>query len=224
MAAAAVGGLSGTTEKQLRRFCKYRRTRCGQCHRRLFPFQIHAQVRLGPPRHCRNGVEIGEGERSDRTARRSAHDVSHKACGNLGSRSEDQASRVSVCRGRPIPDPLPSVMTRIDFYSNAEPKLQVACRLVAKIIQQHSRVFVYAPDEDTARGFDKLLWTYQAIGFVPHCMAHHALSSETPVVIACEDAERSEERRVGKECRSGWAPEAETERERDVQTVASMES
>ena len=79
-------------------------------------------------------------------------------------------------------------MTRIDFYSNAEPKLQVACRLVAKIIQQHLRVFVYAPDEDTARGFDKLLWTYQAIGFVPHCMAHHALSSETPVVIACEDA------------------------------------
>src|SRR6266545_3413706 len=44
-------------------------------------------------------------------------------------------------------------------------------------------------DENTARGFDKLLWTYQAIGFVPHCMAHHALSSETPVVIAREDAE-----------------------------------
>jgi len=88
-----------------------------------------------------------------------------------------------------IEDPLPSVMTRIDFYSNAEPKLQVACRLVAKIIQQQLRVFVSAPDENTARAFDKLLWTYQAIGFVPHCMARHALSSETPVVIACEDAE-----------------------------------
>jgi DNA polymerase-3 subunit chi len=80
-------------------------------------------------------------------------------------------------------------MTRIDFYSNAEPKLQVACRLVAKIIQQQLRVFVCAPDENTARAFDKLLWTYQAIGFVPHCMAHDAVSSETPVVIACEDAE-----------------------------------
>ena len=80
-------------------------------------------------------------------------------------------------------------MTRIDFYSNAEPKLQVACRLVAKIIQQQLRVFVSAPDENTARAFVKLLWTYQAIGFVPHCMAHDALSSETSVVIACEDVE-----------------------------------
>jgi len=80
-------------------------------------------------------------------------------------------------------------MTRIDFYSNAEPKLQVACELVTKIVQQGLRVFVYAPDENTARAFDKLLWTYQAIGFVPHCMARDALSSETPVVIACEDAE-----------------------------------
>lgn len=78
-------------------------------------------------------------------------------------------------------------MTRIDFYSSPEPKLQVACRLAAGAIRQKSRVVVYAPDENTARGFDRLLWTYQAIGFVPHCMAHHALASETPVVITDED-------------------------------------
>jgi len=72
-------------------------------------------------------------------------------------------------------------MTRVDFYSNAEPKLQVACQLVAKATQQQLRVVVYAPDENTARGFDELLSTYQAIG--------HALASETPVVIAREDAE-----------------------------------
>lgn len=78
-------------------------------------------------------------------------------------------------------------MTRVDFYSNAEPKLQVACQLVAKAIQQTLRVVVYAPEENTARSFDKLLWTYQAIGFIPHCMTHDALASETPVVIARED-------------------------------------
>jgi len=77
-------------------------------------------------------------------------------------------------------------MTRIDFYSNAEPKLQVACRLVARIVQQGLRVFVYAPDENTARTFDNLLRTYQA---VPSCAGHHALSSEIPVVIASEDVE-----------------------------------
>ena len=68
-------------------------------------------------------------------------------------------------------------MTRIDFYSNAEPKLQVACELVAKAIQQQSRVVVYAPDENTARAFVKLLW------------AHRAPSSETLVVIARGDSE-----------------------------------
>jgi len=68
-------------------------------------------------------------------------------------------------------------MTRIDFYSNAEPKLQVACELVAKAIRQQSRVVVYAPDENTARAFDKLLW------------AHRAPPSETLVVIARGDLE-----------------------------------
>ena len=79
-------------------------------------------------------------------------------------------------------------MTRVDFYSNAEPKLQVACQLVAKATRQHLRVVVYVPDESTARGFDKL-WTYQAVGFAPDYPAHRALASETPVVIARGDAE-----------------------------------
>lgn len=77
-------------------------------------------------------------------------------------------------------------MTRVDFYSNAEPKLQVACQLVAKAIQQSLHVVVYAPEESTAHSFDKLLWTYQAIGFVPHCVSSHPLAAETPVVIARE--------------------------------------
>jgi DNA polymerase III subunit chi len=80
-------------------------------------------------------------------------------------------------------------MTRIDFYSNAESKLQVACQLVAKAFREQLPVVVYAPDQNTARGFDKMLWTYQAIGFVPHCLAGDALSPETPVVIAVDDSE-----------------------------------
>jgi DNA polymerase-3 subunit chi len=80
-------------------------------------------------------------------------------------------------------------MTRIDFYSNAEPKLKVACELATKIIRQGFRVFVYAPDENTARTFDELLRTHPPVGFVPGRTSGHALSSETPVVIACEDVE-----------------------------------
>jgi DNA polymerase III subunit chi len=79
-------------------------------------------------------------------------------------------------------------MTRIDFYSNAEPKLQVACQLAAKAVQQSLRVLILAPDESTARAIDKLLWTFPATGFLPHCMVHDPLAPETPVLIArdCE--------------------------------------
>ena len=79
-------------------------------------------------------------------------------------------------------------MTRIDFYSNADSKLQAACQLVAKAAREQSRVVVYAPDQNAARSFDKLLWTYQAIGFVPHCLEGDPLSAETPVVIAFDDS------------------------------------
>ncbi len=75
-------------------------------------------------------------------------------------------------------------MTRIDFYSNAEPKLQVACQLAAKAVQQSLRVLILAPDETTARAIDKLLWSVPATGFLPHCMVRDALAPETPVLIA----------------------------------------
>lgn len=79
-------------------------------------------------------------------------------------------------------------MTRIDFYSNAEPKLQIACQLAAKAVQQSLRVLILAPEEGMARTIDKLLWTFPATGFLPHCMVDDRLAPETPVLIAqdCE--------------------------------------
>jgi DNA polymerase III subunit chi len=75
-------------------------------------------------------------------------------------------------------------MTSIDFYFNAEDRLQVACRLAAKAASQNTRMVIYAPEGDTASRIDKLLWTWQATGFVPHCAPHDALAAETPVLIA----------------------------------------
>jgi DNA polymerase-3 subunit chi len=74
-------------------------------------------------------------------------------------------------------------MTRIDFYFEAEDKLQVACRLSAKAAQQKLRVLIYAPDELQAQKIDKMLWTWQATGFLPHCMTRSPLAAETPVLI-----------------------------------------
>jgi DNA polymerase-3 subunit chi len=79
-------------------------------------------------------------------------------------------------------------MTRIDFYLDADVRVQVACRVAAKALAQARKVVIYAPDGETARAVDRLLWTTPAIAFVPHVMADHKLAAETPVVIA-RDAE-----------------------------------
>jgi DNA polymerase-3 subunit chi len=79
-------------------------------------------------------------------------------------------------------------MTRIDFYFNADSKLHVACQLAAKALQQRLRVLVYAPEESVARGIDRMLWTFQALAFVPHCMTSDVLAQDTPILIA-RDAE-----------------------------------
>ena len=75
-------------------------------------------------------------------------------------------------------------MTSIDFYFNATDRLTVACRLAGKAARQKRRVLVYAPQPETARDFDRLLWTWQALSFVPHCYAGDPLAAETPVLIA----------------------------------------
>ena len=78
-------------------------------------------------------------------------------------------------------------MTSIDFYFNAADRLQVACRLAAKALAERKRVLIYAPDAELASKLDRLMWTWPATGFVPHCSSHDALASETPVLIGGDD-------------------------------------
>ena len=94
-------------------------------------------------------------------------------------------------------------MTTIDFYFNAGDRIAVACRLAAKAFQQKNRVLVYAPETELAHKFDRALWTFQAVSFVPHCHAGDALADETPVLICVEN--QSQENReilinLGLEC------------------------
>ncbi|MBC8022131.1 MAG: DNA polymerase III subunit chi [Burkholderiales bacterium] len=75
-------------------------------------------------------------------------------------------------------------MTRIDFYRNAPDKLRFACRLAAKAYGQSTRLVVYAPQRDVLADFDRSLWTFQSIGFVPHCFVEASIADETPVILA----------------------------------------
>jgi DNA polymerase-3 subunit chi len=78
-------------------------------------------------------------------------------------------------------------VTTIDFYFNATDRLQVACRLAAKAIGDGKRMLVYAPDAELAARVDKLMWTWPATGFVPHCPADDAIAADTPVLIGRTD-------------------------------------
>jgi DNA polymerase III subunit chi len=74
-------------------------------------------------------------------------------------------------------------MTRIDFYSGVSDKLQTVCRLSHKAVQQGLRVMIYVPpDQGMTEQLDKLLWTFSATGFLPHCSADHKLAEVTPVI------------------------------------------
>lgn len=79
-------------------------------------------------------------------------------------------------------------MTTIDFYFNAGDRLQVACRLAAKAMADGQRMLVYAPDAELAARVDKLMWTWPATGFVPHCAAEDPLAPETPILIGRDEA------------------------------------
>lgn len=80
-------------------------------------------------------------------------------------------------------------MTRIDFYRYAQDKLQFACRLAAKAYEKPTRLVVYSADRQLLAEFDRRLWSFQALKFVPHCLAGAPVAAETPVILAGEGDE-----------------------------------
>ncbi|MBE0614684.1 MAG: DNA polymerase III subunit chi [Burkholderiales bacterium] len=96
-------------------------------------------------------------------------------------------------------------MTRIDFYFEADDKLQVACRLSAKATKQKLRVLIYAPDEAGAQKIDRMLWTWQPAGFLPHCMTRSPLAAQTPVLIT-HDPEDTPHDEVLLNLHTAWPP------------------
>lgn len=88
-------------------------------------------------------------------------------------------------------------MTQVDFYSGASDKLLVACRLCAKAIQQVRGMIIYIPDATLLDRFDKLLWTFSPISFVPHCRIEDKMADRTPVILSGGGEEN--ERRVLRE-------------------------
>jgi DNA polymerase III subunit chi len=74
-------------------------------------------------------------------------------------------------------------MTQIDFYFHVENKLQMACALSAKACARGMRVLAFCADAEAGLKLGRLLWTAQAISFIPHCTPGDPLAAVTPVII-----------------------------------------
>jgi DNA polymerase III subunit chi len=74
-------------------------------------------------------------------------------------------------------------MTRIDFYRYAEDRTKFACMLTSKAFSSGCKVCVMTPDPAMAEAFDRQLWTYQSLKFIPHCRKGSDLESESPVIV-----------------------------------------
>lgn len=99
-------------------------------------------------------------------------------------------------------------MTRINFYHDAQDRHLTACKVVAKAVQQKLRVLIYARDAGVIEHVDKLLWTWQANGFLPHCLAEHPLAAQTPVLLSQNCAALDEDGvlvNLDPECPPGFA-------------------
>jgi len=68
-------------------------------------------------------------------------------------------------------------------------RLGFACKLSKAAIERGEKYIVYSPDEARASEFDRLLWSYSQLSFVPHVRADHALAKATPIVIANANSE-----------------------------------
>lgn len=77
-------------------------------------------------------------------------------------------------------------MTQIYFYSGSVNKLQTACRLCAKALQQNMKILIYTPDATLLKQLDELLWTFSPTSFIPHCHIREdsALVSATPAILS----------------------------------------
>src|SRR5581483_7364071 len=83
--------------------------------------------------------------------------------------------------------PCRAQMTSVEFHFNAPDRLQAVCRLAAQALARGERLLVYAPETELASRLDRLMWTWPATGFVPHCPVDDALAPQTPVLIARDE-------------------------------------
>lgn len=76
---------------------------------------------------------------------------------------------------------------RIDFAFGAPDRLRSACQTARKRHLAGQRLVVYCSDGNRLSAFDRMLWAFDDISFVPHVLATDPLAPDTPVLLTAAD-------------------------------------
>ncbi|WP_226810214.1 DNA polymerase III subunit chi [Candidatus Vallotia lariciata] len=76
-------------------------------------------------------------------------------------------------------------MIRVDFHAHLEDPLGYACRLVRKAYRATHQLIVLG-EPAVLRAFDRQLWIFSPLDFIPHCMAGSPLTDDTPVILTTD--------------------------------------
>lgn len=76
---------------------------------------------------------------------------------------------------------------RIDFAFGAPDRLRSACQTARKRHLAGQRLVVYCSDGGRLSAFDRMLWAFDDISFVPHVSATDPLAPDTPVLLTAGD-------------------------------------
>jgi len=83
---------------------------------------------------------------------------------------------------------------RIDFAFGAGDRLRAACQTARKRYLAGHRLVVYCGDGARLSAFDRMLWAFDDISFVPHVLATDPLAADTPVLLTAADPQVARER------------------------------
>ncbi len=80
-------------------------------------------------------------------------------------------------------------MPRADFYvlKGKTTPARLSCTIAGKAVSQGNTVYILTESRDEAGEMDDLLWTWQDISFLPHCLTGNG-TDNVPVIIGWKDS------------------------------------
>lgn len=77
----------------------------------------------------------------------------------------------------------PHMTSRVDFAFGASHRLRMGCEVVHKHYLAGRSVVVYTQDAQRLSTFDRLLWSYDPLAFIPHVYTDDPLAASTPIIL-----------------------------------------